>query len=120
MPDKMYNKGGKVTGNIIELRDDNFEEMVLKSDRPVIVDFWATWCMPCKMLAPTVEEIANEYKDKYKIAKLNIDDAIDVATKFSVMNIPTLIFFSKGKEVARMVGAASRRDILKRIEEAFV
>jgi thioredoxin 1 len=109
-----------MAGNILELRDDNFEEVVLKSDKPVIVDFWAAWCMPCKMLAPLVEEIANQYKDKYKVAKLNIDDAMDVATNFSVMNIPTLIFFNKGEEVARMVGAASKKDIIKKIEEAFV
>ena len=109
-----------MAGNVLELRDDNFEEAVLKSDKPVVVDFWATWCMPCKMLAPIVEEIANEYKDKYKIAKLNIDDAMDVATNLSVMNIPTLMFFNKGKEVARMVGAVSKRDVLKKIEEVFI
>ena len=109
-----------MAGNVLELSDDNFKEVVLKSDKPVIVDFWATWCMPCKMLAPTVEEIANECKGKYKIAKLNIDDAMDVATSFSVMNIPTLIFFNNGGEVARMVGAASKRDILKKIEEVFI
>ncbi len=109
-----------MAGNVMELRDDNFEENVLKSDKPVIVDFWAAWCMPCKMLAPTVEEIANEYKGKYKVAKLNIDDAMDIATNLSVMNIPTLIFFNKGKEAARMVGAASKRDIVKKIEEVFV
>jgi len=109
-----------MAGNVLELRDDNFETEVLKSDKPVIVDFWATWCMPCKMLALTVEEIANEYKGKYKIAKLNIDDAMDVATNLSVMNIPTLIFFSNGQEAGRMVGAASKRDILKKIEEVFI
>lgn len=109
-----------MAGNVLELRDDNFETEVLKSDKPVIVDFWATWCMPCKMLAPTVEEIANEYKGKYKIAKLNIDDAMDVATNLSVMNIPTLMFFTGGQEVGRIVGAASKRDILKKIEEVFV
>ena len=109
-----------MAGNVLESRDDNFEEVVLKSDKPVIVDFWATWCMPCKMLAPTVEEIAAQYKGKCKVAKLNIDDAMDVATNFTVMNIPTLIFFNKGEEVARIVGAASKRDIIKKIEEAFV
>lgn len=109
-----------MAGNVMELKEDNFEEAVIKSDKPVIVDFWATWCMPCKMLAPTVEEIANEYKDKYKVGKLNIDDAMDVATRFSVMNIPTLIFFNNGVEVARIVGAASKRDILKKMEEAFL
>jgi thioredoxin 1 len=109
-----------MAGNVMELNEGNFEKEVLKSDKPVIVDFWATWCMPCKMLAPTVEEIAGEYKGKYKIAKLNIDDAMGVATNLSVMNIPTLMFFNKGKEVARMVGAASKRDIIKKIEEAFI
>jgi len=108
-----------MAGNVLELRDDNFEEAVLKSGTPVIVDFWATWCMPCKMLAPTVEEIANDYKGRYKVAKLNIDDAMDIATDFSIMNIPTLMFFNKGKEVARMVGAVSKKDILKKIEEVF-
>ena len=109
-----------MAGNVLELKEDNFEEVVLKSDKPVIVDFWAAWCMPCKMLAPTVEEIANEYKGRLKIAKLNIDDAMDVATNLSVMNIPTLIFFNNGKEMARIVGAASKRDILKKIEAVFV
>lgn len=109
-----------MAGNVLELRDDNFETEVLKSDKPVIVDFWATWCMPCKMLAPTVEEIANESKGRYKVAKLNIDDAMNVATNLSVMNIPTLIFFSNGQEVARMVGVASKKDILKKIGEVFV
>jgi len=109
-----------MSGNVLEVRGDNFEEVVLKSDRPVIVDFWAAWCVPCKMLAPTIEEIANEYKGQYKVAKLNIDDAMDVATRLSVMNIPTLIFFNKGEEVARIGGAASKRDILKKIESAFI
>lgn len=109
-----------MAGNVLELRDDNFEKEVLKSDKPVIVDFWATWCMPCKMIAPTIEEISNEYKGKYKIAKLNIDDAMDVATNLSVMNIPTLIFFNSGREMGRIVGAASKRDILKKIEEVFI
>jgi thioredoxin 1 len=111
--------GGEMSANAIELTQDNFEEEVLKSDKPVVVDFWATWCMPCKMLAPTIEEIANEYKSKYKIAKLNIDEAMDIATNLTVMNIPTLIFFNNGEEIARMVGAASKKDILKKIEEVF-
>lgn len=109
-----------MAGNVVELTQDNFEKEVLKSDKPVIVDFWATWCMPCKMIAPVVEEIAKGYKDKYKIAKLNIDDAIDIATDYSVMNIPTLIFFNNGEEVARMVGAASKMDIIKKIKEVLV
>lgn len=109
-----------MAGNVVELTEDNFEKEVLKSDKLVIVDFWATWCMPCKMLSHTIEEIAKEYKDKYKVTKLNIDDAMDIATDYNVMNIPTLIFFNNGKEVARIVGAASKRDIIKKIEEVLV
>ena len=106
-----------MAGNVIELAEHNFEEVVLKSDKPVIVDFWATWCMPCKMLAPTVEEIAGEHKGKYKVAKLNIDDAMDIATNFSVMNIPTLIFFKDGKEVNRFVGINPKEKINKVLEK---
>ncbi|MFA4991272.1 MAG: thioredoxin [Candidatus Omnitrophota bacterium] len=108
-----------MAGNVLEVTSGNFNAEVLKSDRPVIVDFWATWCMPCKMLAPVIDEVAREGNDRYKVAKLNIDDAMEVATRFGVMNIPTLMFFDKGGEVGRMVGAASKRDIVKKIEEVF-
>jgi thioredoxin 1 len=108
-----------MAGNVLELTQDNFEKEVLKSDKPVIVDFWASWCMPCKMIAPIIEEIARENKDRYKVAKLNIDDAMDIATDYTVMNIPTLVFFNNGAEVARMVGVASKRDIIKKIEETL-
>ena len=108
-----------MAGNVLELTQDNFEKEVLKSDKPVIVDFWASWCMPCKMIAPIIEEIARENKDRYKVAKLNIDDAMDIATDYTVMNIPTLVFFNNGAEVARMVGVAYKRDIIKKIEETL-
>lgn len=104
---------------MLELTKDNFKEEVLDSDKPVLVDFWATWCMPCKMIAPIVNEISNEYNGKCKVAKLNIDDAMEIATKFGVMNIPTIILFKDGKEFTRIVGVASKESILKKIEGAL-
>ncbi len=102
---------------MLQLGQENFEAEVLQSDKPVIVDFWATWCMPCKMIAPIIEQLANEYKGRCKVAKLNIDDAMAVATKFGVMNIPTIILFKDGKEFTRVVGVASKDNITEKIEE---
>jgi len=104
---------------MLELTKDNFKKEVLDSDKPVLVDFWATWCMPCKMIAPIVNEISNEYNGKCKVAKLNIDDAMEIATKFGVMNIPTIILFKNGKEFTRIVGVASKESILRKIDEAL-
>ena len=104
---------------MLELTKDNFKEEVLDSEKPVLVDFWATWCIPCKMIAPIVNEISNEYNGKCKVAKLNIDDAMEIATKFGVMNIPTIILFKDGKEFTRIVGVASKESILKKIEGAL-
>ena len=102
---------------MLELTKDNFEQEVLDSDIPVIVDFWATWCMPCKMIAPLVEDISGEYAGRCKVAKLNIDDAMEVATKFGVMNIPTIIFFKSGSEFTRAVGVVSKDTITGKIDE---
>lgn len=101
---------------MLELTKDNFELDVLKSDKPVIVDFWATWCMPCKMIAPIIEEISEEYKDRCKVFKLNIDDAMEIATKFGVMNIPTVVFFKNGSEFTRVTGVVSKDTIVSKIE----
>lgn len=101
---------------MLELTKDNFESEVLKSDKPVIVDFWATWCMPCKMIAPIIEEISEEYKDRCKVFKLNIDDAMEIATKFGVMNIPTVVFFKNGNEFTRVTGVVSKDAIVSKIE----
>ena len=97
----------------LTLNNDNFEELVLKADLPVLVDFWATWCMPCRMLAPTVEEIADEYGDKLVVGKINVDEESDLARKFRVMSIPTLIVFENGEEVRRSVGVVDKDDILE-------
>ena len=91
---------------------DNFETEVLGAEKPVLVDFWATWCMPCRMLAPTIEEIAEDFDGQVIVGKVNVDDDPDLARKYRVMSIPTLIVFENGAEVRRSVGVVSREDIL--------
>jgi thioredoxin 1 len=108
-----------MAGNVVELTRDNFEQEVLKSAVPVVVDFWATWCVPCKMIAPVVEQISGEYAGKCKVGKLNIDDAMDIAAKFSVMNIPTVIFFKDGAEFTRVVGVVSKDGLANKLEEVL-
>lgn len=106
-----------MAGNLLELNKDNFEQEVLKSQIPVIVDFWATWCMPCKMMAPAVEQIGIKYAGRCKVAKLNIDNSMELATRFGVMNIPTIIFFKSGSEFSRVAGVVSKEAISSKIDE---
>jgi len=101
--------------NITTLTDTNFNEEVKGSDGPVLVDFWAEWCGPCKMIAPILEEIANEQGDKIKIGKLNVDDAPATAQEFQVMSIPTLILFKDGEVQKRVVGARGKGQLLEEI-----
>ena len=101
--------------NITTLTDTNFNEEVKGSDQPVLVDFWAEWCGPCKTVAPILEEIAGEQAGKVRIAKLNVDDAPVTAQEFQVMSIPTLILFKDGEVQARMVGARGKAHILEEI-----
>lgn len=95
----------------IQLSDINFEEEVLRSELPVLVDFWAPWCSPCHMVAPVVEQIAREYGGKLKVGKLNVDEAQSTATEYGVVSIPTLAIFKGGKVVGRLVGAVSRAQL---------
>ncbi len=104
---------------MIEITKDNFESEVLKSARPVIIDLWAEWCMPCKMIEPVLDEIANEYKEKIDVVKINVDECPELATELSVMNIPTLIFFKDGQEKTRITGINTKEYIEKKIEEFF-
>jgi thioredoxin 1 len=97
--------------------DANFKKEVLDSDVTVLVDFWAHWCGPCKMIAPIVEELAHEYKGKIKIGKLDVDANPKIATQFGVMSIPTLIFFKAGKVMDQVVGALRKPDLKRKIEE---
>ena len=96
---------------VITLTSENFEEQVLKSKQAVLVDFYADWCVPCKMMAPVIEEIAGEVND-VKVGKLNIDNEMEIAQKYGVMSIPTLIVFQDGKEVKRDLGAKPKRAVL--------
>ena len=101
--------------NITTLTDTNFNEEVKGSDEPVLVDFWAEWCGPCKMIAPILEEIATEQAGKIRIAKLNVDDAPATAQEFQVMSIPTLILFKDGEIQKRVVGARGKGQLLEEI-----
>lgn len=96
---------------------DNFETEVLGSDVPVLVDFWATWCMPCRMLAPVIEEIASENEGKIKVGKVNVDENPDLASKYRVMSIPTVLVFKNGELTATSVGVDSKENILKLLEK---
>jgi thioredoxin 1 len=101
--------------DIVELTEHNFEQEVVKSEVPVLVDFWATWCSPCKALAPIMEELSREGSGRFKIAKVNVDDNPHLASRWDVMNIPTMILFNAGKETDRLVGLMPKAKILARI-----
>jgi thioredoxin 1 len=105
--------------NEIEITDANFAAEVEGSDIPVLVDFWAPWCGPCKMIAPIVEEIATEYQGKLKVGKLNTDDNTQVATKFGIMSIPTLMIFKGGEVVERIVGAQAKDSLTTKIDSVI-
>lgn len=101
------------------LNGKNFEEEVLKSEQPVLVDFWAAWCGPCRMVGPTVEQIAKEYNDKIKVGKLNVDEHQEVAAKYGVMSIPTFMIFKKGKTVSQFVGAQPKEKFVEEINKVL-
>lgn len=101
---------------IVHLTDSNFKKEVLESDLPVLVDFWATWCGPCRMIAPIVEELAKEFDRKIKVGKVEVDSNPNIAGQFGIMSIPTLMFFKTGKVMEQVVGALSKADLKKKIE----
>jgi thioredoxin 1 len=102
-----------MSDDIVTVTDQDFEQRVLRSDLPVLVDFWAQWCGPCHWLAPVVEEIAAEHAGKLRVAKLNVDDSPHTAGQFGVLSIPTLILFSGGQERGRVIGAQGKEYILR-------
>ena len=95
----------------VKLTDANFKQEVLESDVCVLVDFWADWCMPCRMVAPTVETIAKEYKGKLKVCKLNVDEASKTASNYGIMSIPTLAIFKNGKVIDKVIGVVSKSEL---------
>ena len=103
--------------DILHLSDATFDETIAGADTPVLVDFWAEWCGPCKMIAPTLAEIASEQKGKLAIGKLNVDDNPDTARRFDVMSIPTLLVFKDGQQVKRLVGAKGKGQLLQDLAE---
>ena len=105
-----------MSDNTIELNDANFEEYVL-GEKPVLVDFWAEWCGPCKMLTPTIEELANDFSGKAVIAKVNVDHSPSIAQKYSIRSIPSILFFKKGSVEQQLVGVVPKEEMAKIIEE---
>lgn len=102
---------------LLHLTDNNFKKEVLESELPVLVDYWANWCAPCRMVTPIIEELANEYANRVKIGKIDIDENPATPTKYAVMSIPTLMFFKKGRVTDQVVGALTKSELKKKIEE---
>lgn len=106
-------------GEMIKLTEQNFEDEVLKSETPVLVDFWAEWCGPCKMIAPVVEQFAAEYNGKLKVCKLDVDAHGSIAQRYRILSIPTLLIFKNGQIAAQVVGAVPKKDLQKHIDKVL-
>lgn len=104
---------------IVELNNSSFETEVLKSNKPVLVDFWAPWCGPCKALAPVIDEISNEYADKLKVGKVNVDDNPEISMQYGIRSIPTLIVFKDGEVFEQVIGAVPKSEIEKVVQKAL-
>jgi len=105
--------------NTVELTDNNFESEVLKSDVPVLVDFWAAWCAPCRAIAPAVEEIAEEYQGKAKVGKLDVDNNQKIAMNYGIRSIPTLLIFKNGEIADQIIGAVPKNQLSSKLEKAI-
>ncbi len=105
--------------NLIDINDSNFDEIVLKSKTPVLIDFWAPWCTPCKMVTPVVEELSNEYEGKVTFGNVNVDETPKIAVKYGIMSIPTLIIFKNGQPVSNIVGYRPKDQIKQSLDAAL-
>jgi thioredoxin 1 len=103
----------------LQVSDANFDSEVLKSGVPVLVDFWAEWCAPCRMIAPIVEDIANEYAGRVKVCKLNVDDSQSLASKYGIRSIPSLLIFKGGSVVNQVIGAVPKSELVKRLDSVL-
>lgn len=103
-------------GNVTSVTSQNWDQEVVNASSPVMVDFWAPWCGPCKMIAPTIEELAEEYTDQLCVYKLNTDENPDIASRYQIMGIPSLLFFKEGKLIDKIVGAASKKQFKEKID----
>lgn len=107
------------SANVLHLTDENFDQEVMQSDVPALVDFWAEWCMPCRMIAPVIDELADEFAGRVKIGKVNTDESHDVALKMSIQAIPTLLLFSGGRVVKKFVGLQQKKDLKAALEDVL-
>ena len=108
-----------MAANITDVTDNNFQAEVLENDKPVLVDFWAPWCGPCRVIAPSLEEIADEQSDSLRIVKLNVDENQQTAAQYGVMSIPTLIVFKNGQAAKTIVGALPKKRLVQELEPAL-
>jgi thioredoxin 1 len=106
-----------MSDQVIAVTDDTFEDEVLKAQIPVLVDFWATWCGPCKMIGPAVEELAREYGDRLKVTKLNVDDNVNTPAQYGIRGIPALLFFKQGELVDHLIGAVPKSQLVKLVDK---
>ena len=102
---------------VVALTKDNFEQEVVNSDKPVLIDFWASWCGPCRAVAPVMDELAEEFNGKAKICKINVDDEAELSAKFRIMSIPTIMLYKNGEMVEKVIGARSKEEFSKLIEK---
>jgi thioredoxin 1 len=109
--------GDPMSANIVTLTSDNFDDQIKQAATPILVDFWAEWCGPCRMVTPVLEKLADEYSGKARIGKVNVDEHSGLATKFGVQSIPTLLLFKKGKVVEQFIGATTRDVLAKMIDK---
>ncbi|HEY6293799.1 MAG TPA: thioredoxin [Terriglobia bacterium] len=105
-----------VGNGLVEFTDQNFDEQVLKSDKPVLVDFWATWCSPCRAIGPTIEAVALQYVDRAKVGKVNVDENMSVASRYRITGIPALLLFKNGQVAEQLMGIQSKDALVKMLE----